>query len=346
MVRSRSCPFYGLYRSVSASANSAHLVQNEGKTVDTTELILPPSSKLESLLARPSVLDDCKDDVSDYTIEHRPSFNLAAYADKSPLLQKLIDLGVNLSTIEQRGAGELILRLDFERNVKPYLQFLLDQGVPAEELGSFITRNPYILNEDLENLQIRVNYLQAKLFQRDAILRIITKNASWLSRSTKEIDSRLGFLQSLFKLSGQEVRHVTVRMPKLVTRQKFQIEEARFGVIEQMGFNATESKTLLMEKPKIYTINREIAVARFNYVHNEMGLSHDLILSQPTILTYREKRIKERHKFLKSIGRAQYDPTQPLFVSTNALLSGTDAEFCRNVAKTSIIVFNKFLKTL
>lgn len=43
--------------------------------------------------------------------------------------------------------------------------------------------------------------------------------------------------------------------------------------------------------------------------------------------------------------KAQYDPSKPMYVSPRALISGTDLEFCRDIAKTSVELYNEFLKT-
>lgn len=77
-----------------------------------------------------------------------------------------------------------------------------------------------------------------------------------------------------------------------------------------------------------------------------MEISHEQILQQPIILTFRLHIIKQRHEFLKSLGKTQFDPKLPGYISLDALSTGTDVEFCKNVAKTSIEVFNTFLKTL
>lgn len=84
---------------------------------------------------------------------------------------------------------------------------------------------------------------------------------------------------------------------------------------------------------------------KFNFVHNIMKISHELIADQPHVLTSRLFRIRERHNFLESLGRAQYNPKEPGYVSLKALVSGNDAEFCRDVAKTSVKTFNIFQKT-
>lgn len=85
---------------------------------------------------------------------------------------------------------------------------------------------------------------------------------------------------------------------------------------------------------------------RFHYVHNEMKLSHERILAQPNVLLYREFIVKQRHLFLQSLGRAQYDPKQPGYVSLDKLVKDNDVQFCQDVAKTSVNTFNIFLKSL
>ena len=77
-----------------------------------------------------------------------------------------------------------------------------------------------------------------------------------------------------------------------------------------------------------------------------MGLTHPEIVKFPQILRSREYRIKQRHKYLKSLGRAQYDSKKPNYVSPEALVAGTDVDFCYHLAKSSIQNYNDFLKTL
>lgn len=56
--------------------------------------------------------------------------------------------------------------------------------------------------------------------------------------------------------------------------------------------------------------------------------------------------IRQRHTFLKLIGRDQFDPTRENYVSVKLLVLGSDAEFCTDVAKVSVKRYNEFLKTL
>lgn len=84
---------------------------------------------------------------------------------------------------------------------------------------------------------------------------------------------------------------------------------------------------------------------RFDLIHNLMGVPHEQILEQPHVLLFREFIVKQRHDFLKELGKAQYDPKLPNYVSLETLVHGNDVDFCRIVAKTSINVFNAFLKS-
>lgn len=77
-----------------------------------------------------------------------------------------------------------------------------------------------------------------------------------------------------------------------------------------------------------------------------MKLSHQFILSQAYVLLCRKRRLEQRHTFLVQLGRAQYDPTKPLYVSLISLIGGTDNDFCQNVAKTSNDTYELYLKSI
>lgn len=84
----------------------------------------------------------------------------------------------------------------------------------------------------------------------------------------------------------------------------------------------------------------------FDYVHHDMGISHELIVKSPRIFRRRLQLIQGRHQYLKTLDRAQYDPTKPLFVPLSAFYEIDDALFCLKYAKTSVKDFNAFLKSL
>ncbi|XP_020808936.1 transcription termination factor 3, mitochondrial [Drosophila serrata] len=277
---------------------------------------------------------------------HVPSFNLAAYVNSSNTLQQFVKLGVNLHSIERRkGLGEFVLRLDFEKDVKPCISFLADQGVSADDFGRMFTKNPLVFKEDLDDLQTRVEYLKSKRFSDEARQRILTHNPFWLMFSTKRVDRRLGYFQKEFRLSGHDLRLLATREPNVITYNMEHLRKSVFTLKEEMGFDAKELSALIVRKPRLMMIPPDDLIERFSYIHQDMGLSHAQIIQSPELLASREFRLRERHEFLKLLGRAQYDPQKDLYISPKTIVEGNNFYFVRNVAKSDLKTFDLFLKT-
>lgn len=145
------------------------------------------------------------------------TFNLAHYINRMPTLQRLVDLGVNLYVLEQdREIAQYLIRLDFERDVKNHLIFLKRIGITDDELGTWITCNPLIFRETIENLKIRLEYLKSKKFTKEMVELILRRYPLFLNFSIKRIDASLGCLQREFKLTGDDVRSIVSNSPKVV----------------------------------------------------------------------------------------------------------------------------------
>ncbi|XP_044750479.1 transcription termination factor 3, mitochondrial [Coccinella septempunctata] len=294
-----------------------------------------------------SVLEECKEDLSHVAPYLKPSFNFAAYVNNSETLQELLKLGVNLYEIEKiRDAPAYITSLKFEDDIKEHVIFLHNLGLSIDQIGNFITKNPFIFKEDLDNLKTRIAYLKFKKFSDESITRIISLNPSWLQFSTQEIDDKLGFLQNMFHLTGNEVRKVVTKQPKLISCSDNLLKVNIFAIKEEMGFNDHEMKIMFIDKPKIFMKRHENILKTFEYLQNTMGVTHDDIVKCPQILTYREHKLKERYMFLKKLNRVQFDPKKPNYTSLIMLVSQSDADFAVEVAKSSIQAYNEFLKTL
>lgn len=74
-----------------------------------------------------------------------------------------------------------------------------DNGLSADQFGHFVTKNPFIFEQQLEDLQVRINYLEAKKFISSDITRIITSNPSWLNFRYKFPFLFISHLQDLYK---------------------------------------------------------------------------------------------------------------------------------------------------
>lgn len=220
----------------------------ELKPSESAELVTTESNELPEVF-KPATAELIEDTPTFST----PTFNFAAYANKSETIQKLVALGVDLSKIEKKkGFPQFVLKLDFERDIKNHLLFLHDLGVAAEDFGYFITKNPLIFKESIEDLETRVYYLRAKKFAVNQVADIVVRNPFWLSFATHRIDRRLGWFQKNFQLSGDDIRRVVCKQPKLITYNMEHIRESTFTIKEEMGFDKDETKALLLAKPNFW----------------------------------------------------------------------------------------------
>ncbi|XP_065164181.1 transcription termination factor 3, mitochondrial [Atheta coriaria] len=296
----------------------------------------------------PSVLDPCDDEEVQHIAPYlKPTFNFAAYVNKSETLQELVKLGVNLHKLEKKtDVPEFILGLKFETDIKEHVILLHDLGLTVEQIGVILTKNPFILKECLDDLKVRINYLESKKFTAEMIVRIIALNPFWLSFSTRDIDKKLGFFQKTFSLTGDEVRYLTAKQPKLITYNQRHIKKSIFTLKEEMGFTDEEYKRILLQKPRLFMNDHKKLLKTFEYLHNTMKISLETIAQMPDVLGCRLFRLQQRFEYLQRLNKVQFNPKQPGYISPALIVSGSDSEFASQVAQTSIQSFNTFLQTL
>lgn len=218
-----------------------------------------------SLLEERSDLDT----IDTPSLNLKPSFNLAAYVNKSDTLQQLVKLGVNLHRLEKKpDLAQFVLGLNFEEQVQPHLLFLRDIGIAAEDMGAYLTKNPAILKENLDDLRVRITYLKSKRFKQKEIERIVQKNPYWLMFSTPKIDDRLGFFQRQLSLSGAETRQLAIAHPKIITYSIEHIRQATFTVLEEMGMTKAETKELVLKLPKVLTMGEGTFKSTLFFLHS------------------------------------------------------------------------------
>ncbi|XP_067835259.1 transcription termination factor 3, mitochondrial [Heptranchias perlo] len=275
------------------------------------------------------------------------SFTLRDYVDRSETLTKLVLLGVDLSKLERRpNVANMLLRLDFDRDVKERLLFLKDVGVEDDLLGAFLTRNPFILTENMENLQMRIQYLQSKKFSKGDISRMVSGAPYLLNFSVERLDNRLGFYQKELGLNMQKTRDLVTRLPKLLTGSLEPVKENLKVCRIELGFRDNEIQHMVAKVPKLLLASKKKVTGLFDYLHNTMGIPHHLITKFPQVFNAKFLRIKDRHLFLEHVGRAQYDPSQPNYISLDKLVATPDDVFCTEIAKATLLDFEEFQKIL
>lgn len=274
------------------------------------------------------------------------SFNVAAFVNRCPTLQQLVDLGVDLSIVEKDyEATNYLIRLDFGRHVRDHIQALVDVGVRPRDLGHFITHNPMIFAVSIHNIRARVEYLLSKRFPKSAVSQILTLFPPYLSLSVKEVDARLGFVQQEFGLKPSQVRCVLVHHPQILEPEDpIPFRVINFSLTDVMGFTRDQARTIVTQVPAILSRPHQHLVNVFDLLHNTGHVDHEVILLFPEVLLAEEGQLRQRIDYLMLLGRAQFVPTAPLFVPLSALSVAGDAVFATKYARTSEDDYNLFLK--
>jgi len=285
--------------------------------------------------------------LADLSVPLKRSFNLAAYVNRSRTLQELLKIGVSLYDIEHHDsqAAKNLILLDFERDCVPHIKFLVDNGLKSSALGRFISEFPNIFNEHLDDLQIRINYLESKGFTKSMIARALNNSHHIIAHRTKTLDFKLGELQIEFSLTAKVLREMVVKHPDIVAIPCTQYKLINFTLTEEFGFDTSEIHMILRAQPQIIDIVRPILIDRLDLIHNSIGLSHETIAKFPELITGPIMNIRHRAKYLRKLKRNQFNPNLPLYVPPPALCRGSDEEFCSKYCKTSLEDYKLFLRS-
>ncbi|WKY17132.1 hypothetical protein Q1695_001616 [Nippostrongylus brasiliensis] len=324
------------------------IVYNEGE-LDESDLSSPPSP------SNPHPFVPSK---------HAPpvySRSIVPFINYSPLLQAFVDIGVNLFEVEQTTrAAKHLLRLDMEKEVMPKLQWLVSLGFDVNDLGEYLTRNPFFLLQDLNDLEARVNYLTSMKFSNEDVCKIIKDFRYWLNVDVKTMDSRLGWIQEQFRLSGDDVRDLIRKDARVVMFGLGPLQRLVTLFNKEFEFTPKEMKKMLLSDPRLFIMDPKFIIANYGYIHRTMRLSNAIIAEHPFILRCSHSSIRNRHEFLKKVGRAVYEGAivdenaeasmknndetiEPVRISV--FLDPSDEVFVRKAANSYLVIYNNFLRS-
>jgi hypothetical protein len=86
------------------------------------------------------------------------TFDLAYLINESETLKRFIEMGVDVYRWNQPNIkAKYILTLNFERDCLPHLVFLNELGIKNKYLAQFLSYNPWIFKETIDDLRVRVN---------------------------------------------------------------------------------------------------------------------------------------------------------------------------------------------
>ncbi|XP_064481159.1 transcription termination factor 3, mitochondrial-like [Ornithodoros turicata] len=272
------------------------------------------------------------------------TLSLASLANSSETIRRLVDLGVDVSRCEKRAAS-LLAGLRWEHEAEPVVRLLNSLAVDP---GPVLTKNPHLLKENVDCLETRLEYLEKKGFPRKDVLSCMVSRAPFLlMHSVERLDRRLALLQQLTGLRPFQLRNVVLGAPRIMTTSLHPVRKTLFTIHEEMSFSNAECHTLILACPKLLLTSAPVLRKRFTVLHEELGVCHEVLLDFPNVFRTRDEvRLRPRGLYLKHLGRDQWDPQLPGYVSLRALVSGSDGDFCEQVAHTCIDDFHLFLKGL
>ena len=275
------------------------------------------------------------------------TFDLAYLINESLTLKRFIEMGVDVYRWNQPNSkAKYVLTLNFERDCLQHLVFLNELGIKNKNLSDFLSYNPWIFKETIEDLRVRINYLESKGFNQNHIHDILIRAPYLLNLSTKMIDSKLNWYIKKFQLNQNEFHHFVIRAPKLLTLPLQDISNIYFNMNTQLGFEHIELKKLFNLYPKLFQYDYKLIELNFDFLYNEMNISKQHLLDYPPILKQSFQQLRTRCLYLKYLKRAQFDPTKSNFVSLKDLCLKTNQLFCQYVTKTSVQHYLNFMKTL
>jgi len=325
---------------ISRSVRLRKIVYNEGE-LDKSDLSKPPSR------LNPHPFDPTDPEMAKaIPVTHARS--IAAYVNHSKVLQNLLHLEVDLLEVDTKTKlSRHLVRLDWEKDVFPKLAWLVKGiGVDRETLGKYLTRNPFFLIQNLDDMKTRVAYLQSKKFTRKQISKIVTENRYWLNTDVKTTDARLGWLQRQFRLTGNEVRTLIVKEPRILYFGLGPLQRIVLLFNKELAFPPGAVKKMIMTDPRLFMMDYDHIVASYNYFALVMDIPNSRLVEYPVALRCSVSMIRKRHEFLKKVNKAVYDPELPGYVSLEKLLQPSDKIFAEKVAGIKAEFYDRFLKTL
>ncbi|ETN78670.1 hypothetical protein NECAME_02817 [Necator americanus] len=129
---------------------------------------------------------------------------------------------------------------------------------------------------------------------------------------------------------------------------------------KEFEFTPKELKQMLLSDPRLFMMDAKYITANYSYVHRTMHLPNSLIAKHPFILRCSHSSIRNRHEFLKKLGRAVYEgglveqesddvnkrvDEEMQVVAMEVFLDPSDEVFVRKAANTYLVIYNNFLRS-
>ncbi|VUZ50294.1 unnamed protein product [Hymenolepis diminuta] len=284
--------------------------------------------------------------------QHYPSLpeanNLAALVSHNDCLQKLVSLGADLSKMEsQPGVANLLIKTDFETAISPKLWLLTDFGFELPQSARVITCIPKsIVKSSVEELASKLRYFTDRQFPSDVVVHMLSDQPTIFAMTSCEVDRKLASLMVTFSLKADQVRHIAGGAPKCIVQPISSTKDVFVVLTKMLGFPLAQTRDMLMAFPRLILSSNRVLFNNAFHLHKRLELPYELVALFPKALCAPPRILADRTNFLKFCNRFQPDGSKPLYTSLDAIVDGTDEEFCSKFVGGDEDLFDNYLRTV
>lgn len=148
------------------------------------------------------------------------------------------------------------------------------------------------------------------------------------------------------KFTKDEILHVLTKCPHIIAT--FTVESLNDKVQffeKELKFNKHHIKNLILKQPSVLTFGKETIMEKYNYCYEKINVSPSSIARCPRVFQCSLKRIKERHRFLKHLGRIT-DEMKIDDYGLGLIVTTPNKQFVEQVAKSTLEEFDQFKENM
>lgn len=143
-----------------------------------------------------------------------------------------------------------------------------------------------------------------------------------------------------------EILHVLTKCPHIIATYTVESLDEKVQFFEkELKFNKHHIKNLILKQPSIMTFSKEAILEKYNYCFEKINVSRSNIARCPRVFQCSLKRIKERHEFLKHLGRIT-DEMRIDDYGLGLIVTTPNRQYVEQVAKSTLDEFDQFKKDM
>lgn len=254
----------------------------------------------------------------------------------------LRNLGVKIKKLEARMDVEKLSLV----KIKSILNFLEEIGIEEKYHGKIIARRPAILTAKEYLLKTRVQAMGSAGINPDSVAYVVKESPGVLTGRTEEsLPEKLKFFENLAvkpKFTKDEILHVLTKCPHLIATYTVESLEDKVQFLsKELKFNKHHLKNIILKQPSVLTFRKEAIFEKYRYCYEKLNISPSGIARCPRVFQCSVKRIQERHKYLRHLGRITDETTMDDY-GLGLIVTTSDKQFVEKVAKTTMVEFDQF----